>query len=157
MWRYTEVNGHDQITLHDCLSDDIRVEGNDLIVNFPDGFWVLPFNGYHDDDLALRTGPSQVVFRDFDIYPIDLFYDIRLFRRSILCRRRRVELPQLLKMVNDGKHVLEFLWEYHRPGNNLYQCWLRKKPYRQVAECQFEIQAQTIEYRWNEILPERKW
>ena len=157
MWRFIEENGHDRITLHDCLSDDIRVEGNDLIVNFPDGFWVLPYCGYHDDDLALKTGPAQVVFKNVYVYPIDLFYTTRLFRWPILCRRVQVELPQLLKKVNDGKHQLEFLWDYHRPGNSLYQCWLRKKNYSQVAECQFEIQGGTIEYRWNEILPERKW
>ena len=68
-----------------------------------------------------------------------------------------LDAVDFLKIVNDGKHELEFLWEFHRPGNGLYQCWLWKKGHGMEAECQFEIMAKSIEYRWNEILPDREW
>lgn len=157
MWNYTEENACDTISLHDCRSDDMQVKGNDLIVNFPDGFWILPNSEHIDHDTPLKTGPSQLCFRDFDIFPIDLFRTTRLFQRPLFCRRIRVELSQLLKKANDGRHELEFLWEFHRPGNSLYQCWLWKKNHGMVAECQFEITASAIEYRWNEIRPDREW
>ncbi len=88
---------------------------------------------------------------------VDLFKTTYLFRKPVLCRRISVEPSAFLKLVTDGKHELEFLWEFYRPGNSLYQCWLWRKNRGMEAECQFEITAKRIEYRWNEILPDREW
>ena len=60
-------------------------------------------------------------------------------------------------MVNRGSHELEFLWEYHRPGNALYQCCFWHKGRGMEADCQFEATVQSIEYLWNEIIPDREW
>ena len=118
-----------------------------------------------DQRLTLGTGfifkVKQLCIYGFGvdgvIDTVDLFKTTRLFRKPILCRRIRMEPVDFLKLVNDGKHELEFLWEFHRPGNGLYQCWLWKKNRGIEAECQFEITAKSIEYRWKEILPDREW
>jgi hypothetical protein len=161
VWNYIETDAYNSISLHDCRSDDIKIEGDKLIVNFPDGFWITPVGEYIDRDCPLKTGPSQLCFYGLGtesvIDAIDLFKTIYLFRKPILCRRIRIEPDAFLKLVNDGKHELEFLFEFHRPGNGLYQCWLWKKNCGVEAECQFEITAKSIEYRWNEILPDREW
>lgn len=161
MWKYTEENAFNIVSLHDCRSDDIRVEGDELVVNFPDGFWILPTSDYIDHEVPLKTGPSQLRITGLAGYcpieSVDLFKTTYLFRKPFLCRRIQLEAPAFLKLVTDGKHELEFLWEYHRPGNALYQCWLWRKNKGLEAECQFEVTAETTQYYWNEILPDREW
>ena len=161
MWNYIETNAYDSISLHDCRTDDIQIQGNDLIVNFPDGFWITPVSEHIDHHTPLKTGPSQLCIygltSDSVIDAIHLFKTTYLFYKPILCRRIRLEPGTFLKLVNDGKHELEFLWELHHHAQGLYQCWLWKKKHGLEAECQFEIMAEKIEYRWNEILPDREW
>ena len=161
MWNYTETDAYDSISLHDCRTEDIRMDGDDLVINFPDGFWITPVSKHINHDSPLKTGPSQLRMYGFAvggvIDTVDLFKTTYLFRKPILCRRIRMVPEDFLKLVNDGKHELEFLWEFHRPGNGLYQCWLYRKNHGIGAECQFEITAKYIEYRWNEILPDREW
>ena len=161
MWNYIETDAFDSISLHDCRTDDIKIEGDDLIINFSDGFWILPVSEHIGHDRPLKTGPSQVCMYGFGIDgvidTVDLFKTTYLFRKRILCRRIRMEPAAFLKLVNDGKHELEFLWEFHRAGKGLYQCWLWQKDRRMEAECQFEVTVKGLEYRWNEILPDREW
>lgn len=157
MWKYTEVNQWNTISLHDCRSDSIHIDGNDLIVDFPDGFWILPQNQHSSYSLAVKTGPSQLCFKDYAMDAVRLYKTTRLFRCPILCRRICIEPDQLLEKVNDGKHELEFLWEFQGGTPRLYQCWLWRNNRGLEAECQFEITASAIEYQWNEILPDRVW
>ena len=123
--------------------------------------WDLTLRYNFDHHTALKTGPSQLCIYWFGmdgvIDTVDLFKTTRLFRKPILCRRIRMDAVDFLKLVNDGKHELEFLWEFHRSVNGLYQCWLWKKNHGIEAECQFEITGKSIEYRWNEIFPDREW
>ena len=62
-----------------------------------------------------------------------------------------------MKMLRSGKYELEFITEYHTDISSLYQCWMWKKNFGVEAECQFELVAKSIEYRWNEILYDREW
>lgn len=161
MWNYTETDAWDSITLHDCRTEDIALQGDDLIIQFPDGFWITPVSPHIDHHRPLKTGTSQVVIHGFPgddvLHTVDLLKTTRLFRKPLLCRRIRMEPEDFLKLVTDGKHQLEFLWEFQRPGNGLYQCWLWRKNHGMEAECQFQVTAKSIEYRWNEILPDREW
>ncbi len=161
MWNYIETDAYNSISLHDCRTEDIQIDGDDLVINFPDGFWITPVSEHIDHDKPLKTGPAQLRIYglgiDGVISTVDLFKTTYLFRKPVLCRRISIESSAFLKLVTDGKHELEFLWEFHRPGNGLYQCWLWKKNHGMEAECQFEITAKRIEYRWSEILPDREW
>ncbi len=161
MWNYTETNAFDSISLHDCRTDNIKVEGKDLIINFPDGFWITPVSKYIDHDRPLKTGPAQLRFIGFGIDSvidtIDLYKNIRLFRKTILCKRVRPEVADFLKRINDGKHELEFLYEFHNPYSTLYKCCLWRKPLKYLCDCQIELTAKSIEYYWNEICRDREW
>ena len=84
MWKYTDTNAHSRISLHDCRVNHIHLEGNDLILDFYDGFWMLPTSDYIDHPVPLKTGPAQLCFRDIDIFPIDLYKTTRILRRPIL-------------------------------------------------------------------------
>ena len=82
MWSYTEMNAYDSISLHDCRTDNINI---------------------------------------------------------------------------DGKHELEFLYEFHSSSSALYKCWVWKKNHGMEAECQLELTVKSIEYYWNEICKDREW
>jgi len=161
MWNYSETDAYTSISLHDCRTDDIRINGNDLIINFPDGFWITPVSKHIDHKTPLKTGPSQLCLKGFEFSPYwhtaDLYKPLRLFGKEILCRRIRLSFSYFLALVNDGKHELEFLSEYHRFPTSLYQCWLWKKDRGMEADCQIELDSKSIEYRWNEILLDREW
>ena len=157
MWNYTETDAWDTIILHDCVAESIRMEGNDLIIDFPDGFRILPNSPHSSHDTPVRTGPAQLCFREAEVDAIDLFPTLRLFRREILCRKVRRELPWLSQRINSGTHRLEFLWEYRRAGFRLYQCWLWQEKPRRITECQLEIWAAEVEYRWNTISAEPEY
>lgn len=161
MWKYTEVNAYDSISLHDCRTDDIKVEGNDLIINFPDGFWITPVSKHIDHIRPLKTGPSQLCFVGFEnvdpIDSVDLYKTTYLFRKPVFCRRIRLEPADFLTLINDGKHELEFLYEYHAPYSVLYKCCLWRKGSGYLCDCQIELTAKSIAYRWNEIHPDKEW
>ena len=157
MWNYLEIDAWDTVTLHDCVAESIRMEENDLIIDFPDGFRILPNSPHSSHDTPVRTGPAQLCFREAEVVAIDLFPAIHLFRREILCRKVPRQLPWLTRRINGGTHRLEFLWEYRRSGFWLYTCWLWQEKPRRVTECQFEIRARGVEYRWNDIHPQPEY
>lgn len=161
MWNYTETNAYDSISLHDCRTDNIKIDGNDLVVNFPDGFWITPVSKHIDHDRPLKTGPSQLRFiglgTDSVIDSVDLYKTTYLFRKPILCKRIQPEVADFLKLINDGKHELEFLYEFHSSSSALYKSWVWKKNHGMEAECQLELTVKSIEYYWNEICKDREW
>lgn len=161
MWKYTEFDAYDSISLHDCRAHIIKINGSDLIFDFLDGFWITPVSKHIDHDRPLKTGPAQLcfhgIFEDAPFDAIDLFKTMRIFGKPIICRRLQPDHPIFLKMFQTGKYELEFITEYHASIFSLYQCWIWKKNSGVDAECQFEITAKSIEYRWNEILYDRGW
>ena len=158
MWNHVETDAYSSISLHDCRAEDVRLEGDKLTIRFPDGFWITPASKHIDHDRPLKTDPAQLCIVGVNSDDtVDLFKTTYLFRKPVFCRRITMELPAFLKLINDGKHQLEFLYEYHRPGKVLYQCWLWKKNHGMEAECQFELSTQRIEYRWNNILSDHEW
>jgi len=161
MWKYSEPNAYNSISLHDCRTDSIVLERNDLILHFPDGFWIMPNSVHNDLDRPVKTGPAQLCFRDvyasapFDA--INVYKTLRVFRKPIFCRRLQPEYIDFLKLFGRGRYELEFITEYHASISSLYQCWIWKKNRGVEAECQFEISAQAIEYCWNQIFYDRIW
>ena len=164
MWKYTATNAYPSISLHDCRSNDIQIDGRDLIINFPDGFWITPVSSYIDHDRPLKTGPAQLCIRgfleNFEFDSIDVYKTTHIFGKPVLCRRLQPEDSAFLKLFQKGKYELEFITEYHKgymPILSLYQCMIWYKKFRKWYECQFEMTAESMEYRWNEILQDREW
>ena len=161
MWKYTERNAYSSISLHDCKSDSITIYGNNLIVEFPDGFWITPASSHSDHDKPVKTGPAQLcicgVYAEEPFDAIDIYKTIRLFGKKLLCYKHQPQYTDFLKMFQCGKYELEFITEYHSSASSLYQCWIYKKNSGIDSECQLEITAECIEYRWNEILYKREW
>jgi len=161
MWKYTEFDAYNTISLHDCKAASITIEGSDLIFDFPDGFWITPASNHIDHDRPIKTGPAQLcihgIFEEAPFDAIHIYETIRIFGKPILCRRLRPDHSKFLKMFQTGNYDLEFISDYHTPIASLYQCWIWKKNSGVYAECQFELTSKSIEYRWNEIRYDRQW
>ena len=161
MWKFTEQNAYDSISLHDCRADRIERDGNDLLFHFPDGFWITPVSPHIDHDSPLKTGSAMVrVCGQGDWEPldsVDLYKMIRILGKEILCCRIRLDAADFLNIINDGKHELEFITEYHNGVSALYQCWLWRKDRGVVGDCQLEMVIERVEYCWNDILPDHEW
>ena len=161
MWKYSEQNAYTSISLHDCRADSITINGNSLIIDFPDGFWITPASTHIDHNRPVKTGPAQLcicgIYADAPFNAIDVFKTIRIFGKPFLCRRLQPEFTDFLKMFQHGKYELEFITEYHCSTTSFYQCWIWKKNVGVDSECQFEITAKNIEYRWNDILYDHEW
>lgn len=165
MWKYSQINAYDSISLHDCRTDNIKLEGKDLIINFPDGFWITPSSHYIDHDRPLKTGPSQLRFIGITTDPyidsvidsVDLYKTTRLLGKPVFCRRIQPRVSDFLALVNNGKHELEFFCEYHSYIQHLYQGWGWKKNKGMTFDWQLQLTAKSIEYRWNEICKDREW
>ena len=161
MWKFTEQNAFDSISLHDCRADKIELDGNDLILHFSDGFWITPASSYIDHDTPLKTGPAQVRIHSLGPFPaldsIDIHRPIRLFGKELICRRCQPDAEDFLKLVNAPEFELEFINEYRNSVSTLYECWIWRKGRGMFAECQFRTVFKSVEYCWNEILPDREW
>lgn len=157
MWKYTAENAYSTISLHDCRSDKISIEGNDFIIDFPDGFWITPAHALNSNDRPLRTGPAQLRFKDCEVDNIYIFKETRLFQRTLLTRRVTIDLTELIEEVNKGPYELEFLYEYHSSISALYTCCVWNKNRGIPHECQLDLTVMgSIEYCWNEIT-DREW
>ena len=161
MWKYTEIDAYNTISLHDCKATAITLDGSDLIFDFPDGFWITPASSYIDRDCPIKTGPAQLcihgIFEEAPFDAIDIYKTVRILGKSVLCRRLQPDDFTFFKMFQTGKYELEFITEYHAAISSLYQCWIWKKNSGVYAECQFELTAKSIEYRWNENRYDREW
>ena len=161
MWKHTELDAYNTISLHDCKATSISMEGSDLIFDFPDGFWITPASNHINHDCPIKTGPAQLcvhgIFEEPSFFAIDIYKTIRIFGKPIFCYRLQPDYPMFLRMFQTGKYDLEFITEYHASISSLYQCWIWKKNSGVYAECQFELTAKSIEYRWNEIRYDREW
>ena len=161
MWKYTELDAYNTISLHDCKANSITMEGSNLIFDFPDGFWITPASSYIDRDCPIKTGPAQLcihgISEEAPFDAIDIYRTVRILGKSVLCRRLQPDDSTFLKMFQTGKYELEFITEYHAAISSLYQCWIWKKNSGVYAECQFELTAKSVEYRWNEIRYDREW
>ena len=161
MWKVIEQNAYDSISLHDCKANRIERDGNDLLFYFPDGFWITPFSHHIDRDRPLKTGPAMVRFRGLsDLEPLDymdLYKTVRILGKEILCRRVRLDAADFMNIINDGKHELEFITEYHNGVSALYQCWLWSNNRGVEGDCQFEMVLESVEYCWNDIQSDHEW
>ena len=161
MWKYTELNAYNAISLHDCKATTITIDGSDLIFDFPDGFWITPASNHINHHCPVKTGPAQLciheIFEESPFDSIDIYKTTYIFAKPVFCRRLRPCHSAFLKMFQSGKYDLEFITEYHASISSLYQCFIWKKNSGVYAECQLELTAKSIEYRWNEIHYDHEW
>lgn len=150
--------------LHDCIATEIRLEGSELFLEFPDGFW-LPVNDSRNPNPDMHktgpetgpeTGPARAVLslgypepatNPNDAIAVELFHSFRLFRgvSFTICRYPNAE--KLIEKVNNGKWELEFVRKYPEPSGCLIDCCFRAK--KKHMRCYLHVDCRQIRYFWN--------
>ena len=102
MWKYTELDAYNTISLHDCKANSITMDGNNLIFDFPDGFWITPASNHIDHDYPVKTGSAQLcihgVYKEAPFDTIDIYKATHILGKPVLCRRLQPDDSTFLKM-----------------------------------------------------------
>lgn len=150
---------HDkELSLHDCVSDNVSLENGILRFNLPDGLWVTPCHKDSGLEKTVRTGPAAVEFTIGD--PEDI--SVRLFTRHrwLWFRKTSVEnidLEHLISAVNSGKCTIEFIYQYRSCVGQLWVCAVHSRKKRYYRECQLFLPEAKSTFLWNDLMPDREW
>ena len=147
-----------ELSLHDCIADQIVFEDNTLRFFMPDGIWVTQRHPGNDSQKVVRTDAAAVSFYVEELDDIIL----RVFTRNKWCWAGKTiveiwEMDRLIACVNSGKCILEFITQYRTYGEQMWHCAIRsnRKPY--YRECQIYLPGTDATYYWNDICPDREW
>lgn len=145
--------------LHDCIAEDVRFEAGKLIFDFPDGFWLLPWDESNPFDEVHRSSASRIAIALSTRSPEDDLF-IRLFKRHRFFRGccfetvTYVDANTLIENIHSKKWRLEFIERYTNPQTALYYCAIRSRKY---MECWIKVDYTQIDYYWDEVLEDRVW
>ena len=147
-----------ELSLHDCIANNISYKNNTLRFNLPDGFWVTPHHKANLSGKVVRTDASVV---DFSIEDIgDIIVRVFTRHRWRWFRKTSVEywdMEQLISAVNSGKCTVEFITQYRSYYEQMWHCAIRskKKPY--YRECQLHLSNTNVTFYWNDLCLDREW
>jgi len=158
LWKYSSDNSGYDMTMHDCYATNINVTGNDLVIDFEDGFWVFPTNKAGFDGKVMRTDKARVVFYDFEMFgEVYLYKTFHFFGKEVITIRKKVSLNDLSKKVNKGTWKMEFVEEYCDRCTALFRGYIDKN-IRSEMEWQFTLDYFSgMKYYWNEIRTDCVW
>ncbi len=149
MFRYTDIDGS-SISLHDCFTEKMTLEGDTLTLSFPEGFWLGPLHPENSLDAPVRAGDGQILFQ---LLPGSIeFMSIRSFSKIFgLPVYKQWKPADFIAAINSGRLRLEFLSEYRNAGEILFQCALHsgKRPY--YADCEIQFMFKSVIYQWKRI------
>lgn len=157
MWKYSDKNDKEGITLHDSFVNKACINKGDLFLDFEDGFWICYNNPLNPHGETCRTGLSRVVFRNCEIEKIYIYREFRILNKTILTRRSMISADALIKNINGKKWKLEFIEEYYANKSGWFNCSIRNNGKPFYLECQLELFFDDMEYYWNKICADRSW
>lgn len=156
MWNVSEKFDPEKMTLHDCIATKIEIDGQDLLIDFPDGIWLMGKTKLNPNEETMRTDAARLRFENFELDSLFLYKEFRLFRKTLFTRRVDVDLDTLMRKINSGEWELEFLYTYRCYRWRLYNsCIWRKKGC--VLESQLTIECDDVIVCWNKICTDRVW
>lgn len=155
MYKYSDSNENDDISLHDCRATKIAINDGILSFVFKEGFYILERNRNNFNKKLSYTDESEVKFKILykDIesnITIYIFTDTKEKNKAI---RERIPFDTFANQINNGME-LEFLYSYKGYQSSVFECWLwfDEEPYHK--ECVMIISADEITYSWNTLYVE---
>lgn len=155
MYKYShQLNTYDSagkegsVGFHDCKATRISLEDGVLTFYFQDGFDVVKEIG--DLKKVYYTGESRLEFPL--LYPDEIDVLIYIFTNDNgKTIREECELGDFMKLINEKKYSLEFLYEYVGYMAFRFNCmlWFDEKPYNK--ECELVISAKKAFCRWDDM------
>ncbi|MDE6434699.1 MAG: hypothetical protein K2L07_10795 [Lachnospiraceae bacterium] len=155
MYKYSDHNEKDDISLHDCRATKIVASDDTLSFIFKEGFWVSERNIHNSNKKLSYTDESEVKFKALyeDIesnITIYVFTDTNEENKTI---REFIPLDTFVEEINGGME-LEFLYSYKGYQSFIFECmiWFDNEPYHK--ECVIIISADEVVYSWNTLYAE---
>jgi len=158
MYKYSDRNENDDISLHDCRATKIKINNGMVSFVFKDGFWVsersrnnLKKTFFYTDEAEMRF---KALYEDIDSsVTIYVFTETPEDNKAI---REWIPFDTFAKQINGGME-LEFLYSYKGYQSFIFECWLwfDEEPYHK--ECVMIISAKEITYHWNSLYAEEPY
>ena len=145
-----------ELSLHDCVADQIVFENGVLYFHLPDGLWVTPHHRGNTCEKVVRSGEALVKFSVQDIDDIT----VDVLTRNPWTRKTNVEfgdMEQLISAINSGKSTIEFIAQYRTHFEQLWRCAIKSKKKTYYRECQLHLPKTEATFCWNELRPEYEW
>jgi len=147
-----------ELTLHDCIANNITYKSSTLRFYLPDGFWVTTHHNANLSGKVIRTDASIVAFSIEDIG--DIIIRVFTIHRWLWFRKTSVKIwnmEQLIAFVNSGNCTVEFITQYRTDGEQMWNCAIHsnKKPY--YRECQLHLPNTAATFYWNNLCLDREW
>jgi len=158
MYKYSDRNEKDDISLHDCRATKIVINDGILSFVFKGGFWVSERNRNNFNKKLSYTDESEVKFKTLyrnmaSNIIIYVFTDTKEENKTI---RELIPFDTFAEQINGGME-LEFLYSYKGYQSFVFECWLwfDEEPYHK--ECVMIISANEITYNWNTLYAEESY
>ena len=104
---------------------------------------------------TVRTDAAIV---DFLVDDIDAVL-LRVFTHNVFKKTRAEiwEMHDLIRDINNGKCLIEFIYQYRTHFEQMWHCAIRskKKPY--YRECQLHLPSAEATFYWNNLRPDCEW
>ena len=152
MYKFSDNNENNDISLHDCRAEKIIIGDKSLSFVFENGIYISAENMNNYNKKLSYTDKAEIVFdtihknieTDVIIY---IFSKTEEENKSV---REEISLAEFADMMNNGAE-LEFINSYKGDSAYLFDCWLwfKNEPYHK--ECEIIISAYELTYYWNEL------
>lgn len=131
------------VSLHDCVATSLRIEGDDLLIDFPKGIWVQ----------AIKTGAAVARLKNFEFGSVWLFRKARLplLWHACVGTRRLLDEDDLIQKVNSGTRAFEIPYEFRCGDQRLFQCIVQPASRMRSNKPTLELCIDTprVEYSWS--------
>lgn len=168
-WKFTHPHDPMVLTMHDCFVTRIELEtdGDEkhMTWHIPDGIWIAPGIPYHDIEKMCRTNEACAVFSgEYLHYEDDLSVSVCLKSRWHGQNKRL--LTETWSCMSLGEFVEEFRkqgWSLeivntYTEGTCFYVTGEIHTPKKRWwREFRISFNAETANYYWDAIHPDRVW
>lgn len=164
MWKHEIDNAGEYIFLHDCYTRKIKVEGNDIVFFFDNGFWARPKTKYSTLETPVRTEPSEMKLIETDVNGNSTFEVVYYKRGRFFWNRNhekvlRTSVKEFIKKVNQKGGNFEFTEEYYYLDSVIlfggYLTSPKDRIYKEYT--QIRIYCKKSTYYWNDLCENKKW
>ena len=149
---------NNELSLHDCTTNEVSFADGVLHFQLPDGFWVTSSHPENPYGKTVRTDAAAVEFTVQDLE--DITVEVFTAYSFLGLKRTRVDtwtMAQLMTAINSGKCTLEFVTQYRSYFEQMWHCVIHsgKKPY--YRDCHLYLPQTKAAFYWNALCPDREW
>lgn len=168
-WTYTHPHDPHKLSMHDCKVTQIDLEctegGGRMAWHFADGVWVTPAIECHEITEICRTAEARVIFAGkYMVEEYDPTVAVCIKSRWHGKDKRlntetweHMTLGEFVAEFQDGGWSLEIFDTYDEAGNFLITGEIHTPKEKWWRSFRMSFIAETADYFWNTIRPDRVW